>query len=101
MEPCSRYAALVLFRVRGQLLTHSKDINHSGDGGIYAELIQNRAFQGNTTMPSNLNAWSSVGGTTLSLKNLTTPLSVYLPTSMNVATTSHSGKVGVKNRLVL
>lgn len=23
-----------------------EDINYSGDGGIYAELIQNRAFQG-------------------------------------------------------
>lgn len=23
-----------------------EDINHSGDGGIYAELITNRAFQG-------------------------------------------------------
>jgi alpha-N-arabinofuranosidase len=23
-----------------------EDINHSGDGGIYAELIRNRAFQG-------------------------------------------------------
>lgn len=24
-----------------------EDINNSGDGGVYAELIQNRAFQGN------------------------------------------------------
>jgi alpha-L-arabinofuranosidase len=23
-----------------------EDINHSGDGGIYAELLTNRAFQG-------------------------------------------------------
>jgi alpha-N-arabinofuranosidase len=23
-----------------------EDINHSGDGGIYAEMLQNRAFQG-------------------------------------------------------
>lgn len=25
-----------------------EDINNSGDGGVYAELIQNRAFQGST-----------------------------------------------------
>jgi alpha-N-arabinofuranosidase len=26
-----------------------EDINHSGDGGIYAELLMNRAFQGKKT----------------------------------------------------
>jgi alpha-N-arabinofuranosidase len=27
-----------------------EDINHSGDGGIYAELLTNRAFQGNSSI---------------------------------------------------
>jgi alpha-N-arabinofuranosidase len=27
-----------------------EDINHSGDGGIYAELLMNRAFQGRTIL---------------------------------------------------
>ncbi|KAI5208986.1 putative vacuolar segregation protein [Aureobasidium subglaciale] len=75
-----------------------EDINFSGDGGIYAELIRNRAFQGNTVHPSSLLAYSSVGGTTLSLKNLSQPISSALPTSMNVATgNATSGEVGFSN----
>ncbi|KAI5275568.1 hypothetical protein E4T47_01602 [Aureobasidium subglaciale] len=68
------------------------------DGGIYAELIRNRAFQGNTVHPSSLLAYGSVGGTTLSLKNLSQPISSALPTSMNVATgNATSSEVGFSN----
>ncbi|THV74748.1 putative vacuolar segregation protein [Aureobasidium pullulans] len=75
-----------------------EDINFSGDGGIYAELIRNRAFQGNTVHPSTLLGYSAVGGTTLSLKNLSQPLSSALPTSMNVAVAkASSGDVGFSN----
>ncbi|KAI5193609.1 glycoside hydrolase family 51 protein [Aureobasidium subglaciale EXF-2481] len=75
-----------------------EDINFSGDGGIYAELIRNRAFQGNTVHPSSLLAYGSVGGTTLSLKNLSQPISSALPTSMNVATgNATSDEVGFSN----
>ena len=77
-----------------------EDINHSGDGGIYAELIQNRAFQGNAVFPSNLSAWIPIGGSQLSLQNLSTPLSSALPSSMNVATTATSGQVGFSNTYV-
>lgn len=61
-----------------------EDINNSGDGGVYAELVQNRAFQGNEIYPSNLWWWYSIGGAHLSLKNLSNPLSDALPTSMQV-----------------
>jgi len=71
-----------------------EDINHSGDGGLYAELIQNRAFQG---APANLTAWSAVGGAKLSLQNTSQPLSTALPTSLNVATNG-SGETGIQNR---
>jgi len=69
-----------------------EDINHSGDGGIYAELIQNRAFQGN----ANLNAWSAVGGASLSLTTAY-PLSSALPTSVQISGSSN-GQVGIQNR---
>ena len=76
-----------------------EDINHSGEGGLYAELVQNRAFQGAIGSPSNLNAWSSVNGALLSLKNLTKPLSSALPTSMNVVAGGYGHKqVGFANR---
>jgi hypothetical protein len=61
-----------------------EDINNSGDGGVYAELVQNRAFQGSSIFPSTLNNWYSIGGAQLALKNLSSPLSQALPTSMQV-----------------
>ncbi|KKK21748.1 alpha-L-arabinofuranosidase A [Aspergillus ochraceoroseus] len=72
-----------------------EEINHCGEGGLYAELIRNRAFQGSTTYPSNLDAWVAVGGTTLSLKNLSNPLSSALPTSLNAK--GKMGKAGFTN----
>jgi alpha-N-arabinofuranosidase len=54
-------------------------------------LIRNRAFQGSTTYPSNLDAWSAVGGASLSLQNLTSPLSSALPTSVRVKGKGTSG----------
>jgi alpha-N-arabinofuranosidase len=71
-----------------------EDINHSGDGGIYAELIQNRAFQGSVPFPSTIYPWEPVGGAVLALQNTSTPLSKALPTSINV---SGTGKVGISN----
>ncbi|GAB7342511.1 hypothetical protein MBLNU457_g0701t1 [Dothideomycetes sp. NU457] len=68
-----------------------EDINHSGDGGIYAELIQNRAFQGNATLA----AWSPVGGASLALTT-SNPLSSALPTSVQVAAGGH-GQIGIQN----
>jgi len=69
-----------------------------GSGGIYAELIQNRAFQGSPVYPSTLDAWFSVGGTSLSLQNLSQPVSAALPTSVRVSTNgTKTGSVGFGN----
>ena len=49
-------------------------------------------------MPSNLTGWFSVGGTGLSLQNLTKPVSSALPTSMRVSTNgSSNGQIGFGN----
>lgn len=72
-----------------------EDISHSGDGGIYAELIQNRAFQGSTEYPSTLDPWTAVGPATLALDN-STSLSDALPTSVKVTATA-DGTVGLRN----
>lgn len=77
-----------------------EDINHSGDGGIYAELIRNRAFQGSTEFPSTLAPWEAVGNAKLSLQNNTVPLSWALPASVNVAHGAGStagGVIGLQN----
>ena len=74
-----------------------EDINHSGDGGIYAELIQNRAFQGSLEYPSTLTPWVSIGDAVLTLQNTSVPLSKSLPTSINVASNSTNGTIGLLN----
>jgi len=76
-----------------------EDINHSGDGGIYAELIQNRAFQGSTEFPSTVTPWVPVGDAVLTLQNISNPLSKALPTSIHVASSANStnGTIGLLN----
>lgn len=43
-----------------------EEINHAGDGGIYAELIRNGSLEESN---SNLNYWSKVGSATLSISS--------------------------------
>ncbi|TGO18286.1 hypothetical protein BTUL_0011g00920 [Botrytis tulipae] len=80
-----------------------EDINHSGDGGIYAELIQNRAFQGNRKYASTLEPWTAIGSSVLTLQNTSKPLSSALPTSVNVRASSNgtyansTGTIGLSN----
>ena len=37
-----------------------EEINHAGDGGIYAELVRNRSFEDNTSNPDGWNKTSGV-----------------------------------------
>jgi alpha-L-arabinofuranosidase len=68
-----------------------EDISHSGDGGIYAEAIRNRAFQGsereNGDYPfgPTLEGYYPVGNVSLRLSRMQ-PLSEALPTVMEVET---------------
>ncbi|KAL7272648.1 hypothetical protein RUND412_004537 [Rhizina undulata] len=94
-----------------------EDINHSGDGGLYAELIRNRAFQGSgvkikssssTPYPytsqeasvpygPNLDAWRAIGDVQLSI-DLMNPLSDELPAVLRVDIgKSATGEVGFLN----
>ncbi|MDR1738860.1 MAG: carbohydrate binding domain-containing protein [Candidatus Symbiothrix sp.] len=41
-----------------------EEINHAGDGGLYAELVRNRSFEDNAT---SAESWSAVGSASLSL----------------------------------
>lgn len=74
-----------------------QDINNSGDGGIYAELIQNRAFQYSKEFPVSTAHYFAVNGAGLSIQELETPLSKALPASMRVTSGNRTGKVGFKN----
>lgn len=82
-----------------------EDINNSGDGGLYAELIRNRAFQYSDAYPVSLTGWHSVNGANLALNRLDTPLSDALPVSVTVSAgpsnssrgSNSSSLVGLKN----
>jgi len=75
----------------------TEEINHSYDGGLYAELIQNRAFLDNEKEPQS---WSVVAkepdAATIAL-NRTNPLNDKLPVSLRLtvtrATTDHPAGV--------
>ncbi|KAH0612759.1 uncharacterized protein H6S33_009139 [Morchella sextelata] len=75
-----------------------EDINHSGDGGLYAELIRNRAFQGSgsTTNPT-LAAYRAVGDAVISI-DTANPLSPALKNVMKVTPiSSDATQVGFLN----
>lgn len=72
-----------------------EDINHSGDGGIYAELIQNRAFQLPDPSTPEVAPWTAVGGAALAI-DTTLPLSA-LPNSVKVTPSVKHGWVGLAN----
>ncbi|KAJ3926967.1 MAG: arabinofuranosidase [Lentinula lateritia] len=66
-----------------------EDINHSGDGGLYAELIQNRAFQQVTPGTSAaLTAWAALGSAKISVVASSSPVSSALPNALSFAVPS-------------
>ena len=68
----------------------TEEINHSYDGGLYAELIHNRAFLDNATTPAH---WSIVQGdgaaATMAL-DPKEPLNAAIPTSLRLEVTQAS-----------
>ena len=84
----------------------TEEINHSYDGGLYAELIQNRAFKdgprtGETPDPANPPHWTLVktGGAdgTLILDDADPVNKSALPTSLRLDIKAGSGRIGVAN----
>ncbi|KAF8600840.1 glycoside hydrolase [Ceratobasidium sp. AG-I] len=76
-----------------------EDINHSGDGGLYAELLQNRAFQGQVPgTAAALTAWHALGSAAIAVVNNITPVSEALPNSLSLTIGNNtSGSVGFSN----
>lgn len=76
-----------------------EDISHSGDGGLYAEMLQNRAFQQVTpNTAAALNAWSSVNAGTITVVDSIPSLSAALPNSLQLQVPEGvTGAVGLQN----
>jgi alpha-N-arabinofuranosidase len=83
----------LLYVTEGQLIYFYQEINHSGDGGIYAELIRNRAFQDNT-----LDAYLPINEANLSVVNDSVPLSSALDYHLHVTSPENgSSRIGFAN----
>lgn len=77
-----------------QLLTTSKDINHSGDGGVHGQLLRNNGFQG---FNATLTAYGAVGDVTLAV-DFDNPLSQAIQRSLEISVAEGvSGQVGFSN----
>ena len=78
-----------------------EDISHSGDGGIYAELIRNRSFQDNSSSPDYWSLVNSGGGSTGTIAlDTTNPVNtVALTTSLKlqITTVGKNQRVGIAN----
>ena len=75
-----------------------QDINQSGDGGLYAELLPNRAFQGDRNNPASVNTlpWYPVGNAQLDLvTDDPSPLSEALAFSVKIS--GSNGQIGLSN----
>ncbi|RSM09112.1 hypothetical protein CEP52_004316 [Fusarium oligoseptatum] len=80
-----------------------EDIYHSGDGGLYGEMLRNRAFQGSgrNRRPSydrNTDFWNPVGGVNLTIDQSEPPLSSSLGYHMRMDVPEDTtGTVGFYN----
>jgi alpha-L-arabinofuranosidase len=73
-----------------------EEINYAGEGGLYAEMVRNRAFYTST----NANFWSSVTtGTAAGSMSVdaTQPLNTNIPNSLKLVMSSGTGSVGAAN----
>ncbi|EKM56923.1 glycoside hydrolase family 51 protein [Phanerochaete carnosa HHB-10118-sp] len=74
-----------------------EDIN-SGDGGLYAEMLQNRAFQQVTPGTSDaLDFWSAIAGANIAVIADPKPVSDALPNSLQVSVPGKSTTAGFAN----
>ena len=78
----------------------TEEINHAYDGGLYAELIQNRAFNDNKTNPAHWSAVTSgTGAATIALDRTNPVNTTALTTSLRIDITaaSQGNHAGVAN----
>jgi alpha-N-arabinofuranosidase len=84
-------------------LEQSQDIYHSGDGGLYGEMLRNRAFQGSSSNGAasgarNTNYWHPVGGVSLAIDTSFPTISSSLPYQMRMdVPAGTTGTVGFYN----
>jgi alpha-N-arabinofuranosidase len=77
----------------------TEEINHSYDGGLYAELVRNRAFLDNAATPVHWSVVQGPGAAATIALDPAAPLNDVLTTSLRLdaAAASESGRAGIAN----
>jgi alpha-N-arabinofuranosidase len=77
----------------------TEEINYSYDGGLYAELVRNRAFLDNPDKPSHWSVVQPAGAAAAMALDRTQPLNRAIPVSLRfeVATASPAAPAGIAN----
>jgi alpha-N-arabinofuranosidase len=77
----------------------TEEINHSYDGGLYAELVQNRAFLDNAATPVHWSVVQGPGAAATIALDRAAPLNDILTNSLRLdaAAASESGRAGIAN----
>jgi alpha-L-arabinofuranosidase len=78
----------------------TEEINHSYDGGLYAELVRNRVFKDDERNPANWSVVKAEGARAMIALDGTVPLNDNLRTSLrvNVTSATDQARAGVANR---
>jgi alpha-N-arabinofuranosidase len=75
----------------------TEEINHAYDGGLYAELIQNRIFKDDPNQPVHWSLVQDGGGTGALALDKTDPLNPELSVSLKLDVTMPGARVGAAN----
>src|ERR1700744_3636726 len=77
----------------------TEEINHSYDGGLYAELIQNRAFKDDASNPVHWSLVQAEGAAARMALDFTGGLNPQLATSLrlDITTASQTARTGIAN----
>ena len=75
----------------------TEEINHAYDGGLYAELIQNRVFKDNAKNPVHWSLIQGEGGAGTMSLDTAQSLNEALPVSLKLNVTTPGTRVGVAN----
>ena len=74
-----------------------EDINYAADGGLYAELIQNRTFQDNADQPAHWSLVAPDGSSASMTMTRDDPVNDALPVSLQLTLPGGDAKAGVAN----
>ncbi|MCW3097199.1 MAG: alpha-L-arabinofuranosidase domain protein [Chthonomonadaceae bacterium] len=75
----------------------TEEINHSYDGGLYAELIQNRAFKDNPTRPVHWTVVQDGSMTATAALDRSQPVNAVLATALKLTAEGTNGRAGIAN----